>query len=470
MKNIDSYYTMPHSDEAEMALLGCLIIENEIWARVADSLIEFDFYQEKNRVVFLSIQSLLNNNEPADIVTISNVLRKNNKTEVVGGDSYLEELINCVSDVSNVISYLDIIKETAFSRRIISTAKEIIHLTLNNKDKNIDELIDIVERKILSVSREFSNRDNKNILDVSTVLRSTIQKIETLYHSGSAITGISTGFEELDHLTSGLQSSELIVIAGRPSMGKTALALNIAESVLLNNDLPVLIFSMEMPAEQIIIRMLASISNIELYNLKNGKFADSDWPKLARAVSLLSGRKLFIDDSGTLNPFDVKTKARVVYQKCNNLGLIIIDYLQLMEMPGSKENKNNEISEISRTLKIFSKELKVPIIILSQLNRSLEQRVDKRPIMSDLRSSGAIEQDADLILFIYRDEVYNKNSQEAPGMSEIIIGKQRNGPIGVVKLLFSGEFAKFIDLNKKKNNRYDDYDNYDYFDDNDNNK
>lgn len=467
MKDKDFFYTMPHSVEAEMAFLGCLIIENEKWNDIIDILNDDDFYQEKNRIVFFAMKELANNNEPIDVIMIFNVLRKNNIVHKIGSESYLEDLINSVSDVNNIFSYLNILRETSLSRRFILAAKEIIQLSLNNKNKNIDELIDAVEKKILTVSREFSNKNNKTVLDISTVLRSTIEKIETLYHSGRRITGVSTGFAELDDLTTGLHPAELIVIAGRPSMGKTALALNIAENVLINHNLPVLIFSMEMSAEQIVTRMLSSLGDIELHHLKNGQFVDSDWPRLAGSVSNLSGRSLFIDDSGTLNPFDVKTRARAVYQRCNKLGLIIIDYLQLMEMPGAKESKNNEISEISRALKIFSKELQVPIIVLSQLNRGLEQRIDKRPIMSDLRSSGAIEQDADLILFIYRDEIYNRNN-DMPGMSEIIIAKQRNGPTGVIKLFFDGQFAKFIDLDKKennKNNNYDKYYNDDYYDD-----
>lgn len=455
MKSNKVFYMMPNSNEAEMAFLGCLIIENEKWEEVADIINDDDFYQEKHRMIFSSMKDLYQNNEPIDVVTISNILNKKNLLDKIGGDLYLKELIKSASEASSIFSYLGIIRENSLARKLILAGKEIIALSLNNKTKNSDELLDLAEEKIMSVAKKFNRNSIKNVLDVSTLLVSTIKKIETLYHSKSPLTGVSTGFDDLDAITAGLNHSELIIIAGRPSMGKTALALNIAESVMIKHNLPVLIFSMEMPAEQIITRLLSSVSNIELHRLKNGKFDDVDWPKLANSVSLLSGQNLFVDDSGTLNPFDVKIRARAIHKKLKkNLGLIIIDYIQLMEMPGFKENKNNEISEISRALKIFSKELKVPIIALSQLNRGVEQRIDKRPVMSDLRASGSIEQDADLVLLIYREDVYNRDkNNSAPGSAEIIIAKQRNGPTGVVKLLFLGEYSKFENLPKVNNKK-----------------
>jgi len=439
-KNLSS--TMPHSDEAEKAILGGLMLENEKWEKVIETIEITDFYREKHRIIFDTMNNLIKQNEPLDIITISNKLKKDNNFDKIGGESYLNNLMQNTPSSKNITTYSNIIKDQSLLRKLIVISKNIIESSLNNKNTKITDLVDIAEEKILSLSQKYNKKHNETLSDISSILTTTIKKIESLFKSNSPITGISSGFKDLDYITSGLHPAELIIIAGRPSMGKTALAINIAEYTILKSNIPVLMFSMEMPSEQITTRLLASLSRIELQRLRNGMLKDTDWPRLSAAVKLMSGKNLFIDDSGSLSPFDVKTKARKIYKKYKNLGIIIIDYLQLMRIPGSKENKTNEISEISRSLKILAKELKVPIIALSQLNRGLEQRIDKRPMMSDLRESGAIEQDADLIIFIYRDEIYNKKSNNI-GTAEIIIAKQRNGPIGKFKLTFFGQYSKF---------------------------
>lgn len=433
---------MPHSDEAEQAVLGGILLENEKWENIHSLLNKNDFYKERHRIIFDAMHNLIKKNEPLDIITLSNILKKEDKLEKIGGQSYIKNLIKITENTKNIKTYSNIIKDQSLIRKLITTSKKIIDISINNKEKNTNELIDFAEEKILSISQEYNKKTYDTLPDISDVLTKTIKKIELLFKTHNPITGVSSGFIDLDNLTSGFHQAELIIIAGRPSMGKTALAINIAENIILKSNIPVLIFSMEMPSEHIITRLLSSLSKIELQRLRNGMLRNSDWPKLSASVSLMSGKKLFIDDSGNLSPLDVRTKARKLHKKYKNLGLIIIDYLQLMKIPNSNSNKTNEISEISRSLKILAKELKIPIIALSQLNRSLEQRLDKRPMMSDLRESGAIEQDADLIIFIYRDEIYNKKSTDI-GTAEIIIAKQRNGPIGKIKLTFLNQYSKF---------------------------
>lgn len=440
-KNIP--YSIPFSIEAEQAILAGIIIDNEIWEKVSDNIEESDFYKKKHRIIFKIIENEIKNNKNIDVLSLSEVLKNNNEIDLIGGKDYLNDLILNTSNTKNITTYVKIVKDYSSLRKLIVTSKNIIETSLNIKNKNIQEIIDKAEKEILSISKNY--RKTENITTISQALTTTIKNIETFFESGSNVTGLSSGFKELDDITSGLHKSDLIIIAGRPSMGKTTFAINIAENIIIKNNMPVLIFSMEMPSEQIATRMLASLGRIELQRLRTGLLKETDWPRLSSAIALISGKNLYIDDSGSLTPYDINNKARKIYNLNKKLGAIIIDYLQLMHIPELNEYRASEISEISRSLKVLAKELNVPIIALSQLNRSLEQRTDKRPIMSDLRESGAIEQDADLIIFIYRDEIYNKNTKNK-GIAEVIIAKQRNGPIGTINLKFLGHYSKFENL------------------------
>lgn len=446
MKKKNIINILPNSSESEQALLGSILIENSNWENISDIIDEHDFYQERNRIIFSSISSLIKNGLPADVITVIDLIKKENKMEKVGGEKYLNFLIQHSYSSQNIIAYANIIRDNSLLRKLAMVSKKIIEISINHKNNKISDILDTAEEKILSISDKYNKKKHENLYEISKILTYTIKKIELLFELKAKITGLSSGFDELDKLILGLHPSELIIIAGRPSTGKTTLAINIAENIIIKYDVPVLIFSMEMSAEQITTRLLSSLSKIELSKLRNGNLTDSDWQKLSSSVELISGKKFFIDDSANLSPFDVKSKSRKIFQKHKNIGAIIIDYIQLMRIPGSNDNKTNEIAEISRSLKILAKELNVPIIALSQLNRGLEQRIDKRPMMSDLRESGAIEQDADVIIFIYRDELYNKNSKDI-GLAEIIISKQRNGPTGNFKLVFLGKFSKFENLN-----------------------
>ncbi len=440
-KNIP--YSIPFSIEAEQSILTGILIDNENWEKISDDIEETDFYKKKHRLIFKIIENEIKNNKTIDLISLTEILKNNNELIMVGGKEYLNELIINTPNTKNIKTYVKIVKEYSALRKLIITSKNIIEASLNIKNKNIQEIIDKAEKEILSISKKQKNKEN--IITISQALTTTIKKIETFFESGSSITGLSSGFKDLDNITSGLHKSDLIIIAGRPSMGKTTLAINIAENIIIKNNMPVLIFSMEMPAEQIATRMLSSLGRIELQRLRTGLLKETDWPRLSSAIALLSGKNLYIDDSGSLTPYDINNKARKIFNLNKELGAIIIDYLQLMHLPEITEYRASEISEISRSLKVLAKELNVPIIALSQLNRSLEQRTDKRPIMSDLRESGSIEQDADLIIFIYRDEIYNKNIKNK-GLAEIIISKQRNGPIGTINLKFLGHYSKFENL------------------------
>ncbi|HIH2763695.1 MAG TPA: replicative DNA helicase [Candidatus Azoamicus sp.] len=440
-KNIP--YSIPFSIEAEQAILAGIIIDNENWEKISENIDESDFYKKKHRIIFKIIENEIKNNKNIDILSLTEILKNTNEIAIVGGKEYLNEIITNAVNTKNITTYVKIIKEYSALRKLIITSKNIIETSLNIKNKNIQEIIDKAEKEILSISKKHKKKEN--ITTISQALTTTIKKIETFFESGSNITGLSSGFKELDNITSGLHKSDLIIIAGRPSMGKTTLAINIAENIIIKNNMPVLIFSMEMPAEQIATRMLSSLGRIELQRLRTGLLKETDWPRLSSAIAIMSGKNLYIDDSGSLTPYDINNKARKIYSLHKELGAIIIDYLQLMHIPDMNDFRASEISEISRSLKVLAKELNVPVIALSQLNRSLEQRTDKRPMMSDLRESGSIEQDADLIIFIYRDEIYNKNIKNK-GIAEIIIAKQRNGPIGTINLKFFGHYSKFENL------------------------
>ncbi|OGT42260.1 MAG: replicative DNA helicase [Gammaproteobacteria bacterium RIFCSPHIGHO2_12_FULL_37_34] len=429
----------PHSIEAEQSVLGGLMLDNRAWDQVVDCLRESDFYRHEHRLIYRVMMRLIGQNKPLDVLTVSEILRELHELDQIGGEVYLFELANNTPSTANIVAYADIVRERSILRQLITVGSEIAENAFSPQGRSITELLDVAERSVFSISDQGSRVGPVNIKDF---LAKTMDKIDTLFHSNTPITGIPTGYQDLDAMTSGLQSADLVIIAGRPSMGKTILAMNIAEHVAIKSRLPVLIFSMEMPGEAIVMRLLSSLCRIDQLRIRTGKLADEDWPRISSTVSMLSEAPFYIDDTPAISPAEMRARARRLTKEQGQLGLIVVDYLQLMQVPGHNENRTAEISEISRSLKGLAKELKVPLIAISQLNRGLEQRADKRPVMSDLRESGAIEQDADLIAFIYRDEVYHEDSPNK-GTAEIIIAKQRNGPIGKIILTFMGQYTCF---------------------------
>lgn len=436
----DSVKIPPHSVDAEQSVLGGLMLDNRAWDMVIDKLHEHDFYRHENRVIFRVMARLVEQSKPIDVLTVSEVLREMHELDQVGGEVYLFELANNTPSAANIGAYADIVRERSVLRQMIMAASDIADSAFNSQGRSIVELLDAAEQKVFSISEQGTRGSGP--VNIKDFLAKTMDRIDTLFHAGSAITGVPTGYHDFDDMTSGLQSSDLVIIAGRPSMGKTTFAMNIAEHVAIKSRSPVLIFSMEMPGEAIVMRLLSSLCRIDQLRIRTGKLSDEDWPRISSTVSMLSEAPLYIDDTPGLSPAEMRARARRLAKEHGQLGMIVVDYLQLMQVPGHSENRTAEISEISRSLKGLAKELKVPVVALSQLNRGLEQRADKRPIMSDLRESGAIEQDADVIVFIYRDEVYNENSADK-GTAEIIIAKQRNGPIGKVRLTFMGQYTCF---------------------------
>jgi len=430
----------PHSIEAEQSVLGGIMLDNRAWDLIADRVREADFYRYDHRLIYRAMAKLSEQSKPLDVLTVSENLRNVNELENAGGEVYLFELANNTPSVANIAAYADIVRERSVLRQLIGTANEIAGHAFNPEGRSSTELLDLAERHIFAISEQGARVGGP--VNVKEFLATAMDKIDTLFHSNNPITGTPTGYHDFDEMTSGLQSSDLVIVAGRPSMGKTTYAMNIAEHVAIKSQLPTLIFSMEMPGDAIVMRLLSSLCRIDQMRIRTGKLEDEDWPRISSTVSMLSEAPLFIDDTPALSPAELRARARRVAKEHGQLGLIVVDYLQLMQVPGNTENRTAEISEISRSLKSLAKELKVPVVALSQLNRGLEQRADKRPVMSDLRESGAIEQDADLIVFIYRDEVYNENSADK-GTAEIIIAKQRNGPIGKVRLTFLGQYTCF---------------------------
>jgi replicative DNA helicase len=430
----------PHSIEAEQSVLGGLMLDNRALDQVADRIRESDFYRHDHRLIYRVMAKLSDQGKPLDVLTVAEALRELHELDNAGGEVYLFELANNTPSVANIAAYADIVRERSVLRQLIATANEIATSAFNPEGRTSVELLDLAERHVFAISEQGARVGGP--VNVKDFLSKTMDRIDTLFQSGDAITGVPTGYHDFDEMTSGLQQSDLVIVAGRPSMGKTTYAMNIAEHVAIKSKLPTLIFSMEMPGEAIVMRLLSSLCRIDQLKIRTGKLEDEDWPRISSTVSMLSDAPLFIDDTPALSPAELRARSRRVAKEFGQLGLIVVDYLQLMQVPGNSENRTAEISEISRSLKSLAKELKVPVIALSQLNRSLEQRADKRPVMSDLRESGAIEQDADLIVFIYRDEVYNDNSPDK-GTAEIIIAKQRNGPIGKVRLTFLGQYTCF---------------------------
>ncbi|KAG0298679.1 hypothetical protein BGZ96_008707 [Linnemannia gamsii] len=425
----------PHSIEAEQSVLGGLLLDNSAWDRIADFLQESNFYRYDHRLIFQHIVKLITAVRPADVITVFESLTSSNKAEEVGGLAYLNALAQNTPSAANIRRYAEIVRDRAVLRKLVTVADEISGDAFNPQGKEVRQLLDEAESKVFAIAEEGA-RGVQGFIEIKPLLSQVVERIDTLYHQENStdVTGTPTGFVDLDRMTSGLHGGELVIIAGRPSMGKTSLAMNIGEYVAVEYGLPIAVFSMEMPGTQLAMRMLGSVGRLDAHRLRTGKLSDEDWPKLTHAMQKMSDAQIFVDEQSALNPLELRARARRLSRQCGQLGLIIIDYLQLMSSASSGENRATEISEISRSLKSLAKELNVPVIALSQLNRGLEQRPNKRPVMSDLRESGAIEQDADVIFFIYRDEVYNPDSQDK-GTAEIIIGKQRNGPIGVADKL-----------------------------------
>jgi replicative DNA helicase len=444
---IEALKVPPHSIEAEQSVLGGLLLDNGAADRIADFLSGDHFYSDAHRLLYNAIMQLIGDNKPADVVTVAEALGSINKLDYVGGKSYLAALVENVPTAANIRRYAEIVHERAILRRLAAAGGEISESAFHPLGRSVREILDQAETKVFEIA-EHGARGQQGFQDIRPLLTQVVERIEFLYNrdNPSDVTGIATGFTDLDRMTSGLQEGDLIVIAGRPSMGKTSLALNIAEHVALVLKMPVAIFSMEMGATQLAMRLMGSVGRLDQQKIRTGRLTNDDWERLSGALGKLNDAPIHIDETPAMNALEVRARARrLARQYGGKLGAIVVDYLQLMEAVSDGENRATEISEISRSMKALAKELKVPVVALSQLNRSLEQRPNKRPVMSDLRESGAIEQDADLILFIYRDEVYNEDTQEK-GVAEIIIGKQRNGPIGVVRLAFLGENTRFENL------------------------
>ncbi|AEF05478.1 replicative DNA helicase [Alteromonas sp. KS69] len=440
--NVEKLKVPPHSIEAEQSVLGSMLIDPESWDKVAELVTDTDFYNRSHQTIYSAITRLLNRSAPVDLITVSEELEKHDELENAGGFAYLGELAKNTPSSANVVSYAQIISERAITRELIGVAHEIAEVGYNPEGRDSADILDLAESKVFEIA-ERRTGENEGPRDVEAVLGKTIDRLEVLVKTNKEVTGVTTGFTDLDKKTSGLQPSDLIIVAARPSMGKTTFAMNLVENAMMSEEKPVLVFSLEMPSEQIMMRMLASLSRVDQTKIRTAQLDDEDWARISNTMAMLKDKdRLFVDDSSGLTPMDVRSRARKLARERGGISLIMIDYLQLMRVPSLSDNRTLEIAEISRSLKALAKELEVPVVALSQLNRSLEQRADKRPVNSDLRESGSIEQDADLIMFIYRDEVYHENSEEK-GVAEIIIGKQRNGPIGTSRLTFQGQFSRF---------------------------
>ena len=447
-KRVEDMKVPPHSMEAEQSVLGGLMLDNESWEIIADLVNEKDFYRHDHALIFRAIAALSEDDKPYDVVTISDWLEQRNELDNIGGLAYLGILANDTPTAVNIKAYAEIVREYSVLRNLIQVGHDITNTAYNADGRTSRDLLDEAERLVFQIAEQ-SAGNRQGFENIKSLLTKAVEKVEELYKSDEPLTGISSGFSKFDEMTSGLQNSDLIIVAGRPSMGKTTFAMNLAENAAVSAEKTVAVFSMEMPGDQLALRMMSSLGRIDQHNLRTGKLQDHDWPRLTSSVAMLSKAKIFIDDTPALSPTELRARSRRLKRE-HGLDMIILDYLQLMQINGSTENRATEISEISRSLKALAKELQVPVIALSQLNRSVEQRPDKRPVMSDLRESGGIEQDADVILFIYRDEVYNPESADK-GTAEILIRKQRNGPIGKVRLAFLGQFTRFENLS------YEDY-------------
>lgn len=445
---VDQIKLPPHSVEAEQSVLGGLMLESSALDKIADLITQDDFYRYEHRLIFRQIVRMSEQAKPVDVITVAESLEIAGELDKVGGLAYLGSLAQNVPSAANIRRYGEIVRERSIMRQLVEVGTDIADSAYNPTGRDAAQLLDEAEGKVFQIA-EAGSRGKQGFMSMPPLLTQVVERIETLYgrENTSDVTGTPTGYTDLDRMTSGLQPGDMVVVAGRPSMGKTAFSINIAENIALDSKLPVAIFSMEMGAAQLAMRMLGSVGKLNQHDLRSGKLQDDDWGRLTHALGRLNDAPIFIDESAALSSLELRARARRLHRQHGQLGLIVVDYLQLMSSNAGKasENRATEISEISRALKGLAKELEVPVMALSQLNRSLEQRPNKRPVMSDLRESGAIEQDADLILFIYRDEVYNSDSPDK-GKAEIIIGKQRNGPIGKVELAFRGEYTRFDNL------------------------
>jgi replicative DNA helicase len=434
----------PHSVEAEQSVLGAVLLDNTAWEKIGDVLREDDFYRHDHRLIWQHLAKLMERNQPADVLTLHDALKSTGKLEEAGGLGYLNGLATGTPSAANVRRYAEIVRDRAVLRRLITVSDDIATTALNPQGRDTRQILDEAESKVFQISEDGS-RGRTGFQDLSSVLAQVVERVDDLYNreNPNDITGVPTGFSDLDKMTSGMQPGDLIIIAARPSVGKTAFALNIGEHVAVNQGMPVAVFSMEMGATQLAMRLVCSVGRIDQQRLRTGRLTEDDWPRLTSAIQKMQDANLFIDETPALNPLELRARARRLARQYGQLGLVMVDYLQLMSGTGSGgENRATEVAEISRSLKALAKELNVPVIALSQLSREVEKRTDKKPIMSDLRESGAIEQDADVILFIHREDRYDPDSPNK-GMAEIIIGKQRNGPIGSVTLTFLGQYTKF---------------------------
>jgi len=444
----------PHSIEAESSVLGGLLLDNSAWDRVADLVTDKDYYRHEHQLVYAAMAALINANKPADVITVFEQLQSQGRAEEVGGLTYLNSLAQYVPSAANIRRYAEIVRERAILRKLISVSDDIATNAFNPKGRPVANILDEAEQKIFNIGEEGSKM-KQGFQSMDTLVVSLLDRVQEMADNPNDITGVPTGFIDLDRMTAGLQAGDLVVLAARPSMGKTAFAINIAEHVALNEGLPVAVFSMEMGAAQLAVRIVGSIGRINQSHLRTGKLSDDEWPRLTEAIEKLRNVSLHIDETPGLTPSELRANARRLARQCGKLGLIVVDYLQLMSGSQSDgENRATELGEISRGLKALAKELQCPVIALSQLNRSVETRTDKRPMMSDLRESGAIEQDADIIMFIYRDEYYTKDACKEPGVAEIIIAKQRNGPTGTAKLAFLNALTRFDNLAPGSRNGY----------------
>ena len=437
----------PHSMESESSVLGGLLLDNNAWERVGDLLGDGDFYRHEHKLIYEAIGKLINASKPADVITVYEHLQGMGKAEEIGGLMYLNQLAQYVPSASNIRRYAEIVRERAILRKLVTASDDIATNAFNPQGKTVERILDEAEQKIMAIGEEGA-RNKQGFQSLDSLVVDLLDRVQEMADNPMDVTGVPTGFVDLDRMTSGLQAGDMVVLAARPSMGKTSFAVNIAEHVALNEGLPVAIFSMEMGAAQLAVRIVGSIGRVNQGNLRTGKLSDDEWPRLTEAIERLRTVSLHIDETPGLSPTELRANARRLARQCGKLGLIVVDYLQLMSGSGSaasSDNRATELGEISRGLKMLAKELQCPVIALSQLNRSVEQRTDKRPMMSDLRESGAIEQDADIIMFIYRDDYYNKDSKE-PNVAEVIIGKQRNGPTGTVKLFFQKNQTRFENL------------------------
>lgn len=443
LATVENLKVPPHSLEAEQAVLGGLLLAPGAWDQVADIVSGGDFYREDHRLIFQSIQELHELSKPSDAVTVTEWFDSHGKIDQVDGGTYIGQLANATPSAANIKAYAEIVREKSILRSLIEVGTQITSGAFGSDGRDSKVLLEEAERLIFAIA-DRGSRSGSGFVSVQDTIKQAIEKIHELHQFEGEITGISTGFKELDLMTAGLQDSDLIIVAGRPSMGKTTFAMNIAEHAAIQGNVPVAVFSMEMSSLQLVMRLFSSLGQIEQGRLRTGSLDDLDWPKLTSAMNLLQKSKIFIDETPALSPAELRARARRLKRE-HDIGMIVVDYLQLMQVPDNKENRATEIAEISRSLKAVAKELKVPVVALSQLNRALEQRPNKRPVMADLRESGSIEQDADLILFIYRDEIYNPESPEK-GKAEIIIGKHRNGATGMVELAFQGQWLRFANF------------------------